>query len=204
MSDQIEKFIAKYKDDQIQLSTNKGCIDWETGKRIWKAQDILEEEFILLYSDNYANCRIDKIVQTRKKEHSTICMLIQPKVKGNIQIKSDVQVECYDNTRSGNYQYVEIGYMSVNKRKLLNSLDKEKCLSKTLEILSNKGELSCIKGDGIYHSISDINRLKLMEGHLKPKKIIMIDRDAINKKPEKMQYISNIKDFVLIDDTVKL
>ena len=54
-----------------------------------------------------------------------------------------------------------------------------------------------------YYSISDIDRLELMREYLKPKKIILIDRDGvINVKAPKGQYIESWDDFKWISDTV--
>ena len=46
-------------------------VEWDTGKRIWEAKDLLEECFVLLYSDNFAPFPIDKVLETHYKNKIT-------------------------------------------------------------------------------------------------------------------------------------
>ena len=54
-----------------------------------------------------------------------------------------------------------------------------------------------------YYSISDLDRLKLTEEYLKPKKILLIDRDGvINKKAPRGEYVASWKRFSFIRENV--
>ena len=125
------------------------------------------------------------------------------KAGGNIRIDNDVIK--YDPTRkSDGLTHVEVGYMHIKKNRFITQLNKEESLSLTIKKLAENNLLSYVENKSKYHSISDINRLKITEKHLQRKKIILIDRDGtINKKPEKMKYIKKWDQIVLIDSTIR-
>src|SRR3989442_2548941 len=37
----------------VEIDYSRGPAEWETGRRMWEARAMLDERFLLLYSDNY-------------------------------------------------------------------------------------------------------------------------------------------------------
>ena len=75
--------------------------------------------------------------------------------------------------------------------------------SEIIELLVARKQISGLVIKEPYHSISDIDRLELLREYLKPKKIILIDRDGvINVKAPKGEYIESWDAFKWNDDTV--
>ena len=64
-------------------------------------------------------------------------------------------------------------YMIMNKNLALKELNRDSSLTETIVKLVNQGKVSAIINSGIYHSISDPERLRLTEEYLKPKKILL-------------------------------
>ena len=72
-----------------------------------------------------------------------------------------------------------------------------------IELLVDYSQIAGLIINDPYHSVSDTQRLELMREYLRPKKIILIDRDGvINKKAPKGKYIAKWEEFKFIDDTV--
>jgi len=132
--------------------------------------------------------------------------MVSKKTKGNIQLDDNGLVLIYDNSRSsGTLNYVEIGYMIVEKHKTLSFYDSPDCsFSLILEKMSNDKQIVTSIQHNSYYSISDSRRWQLAEEYLKPKKIILIDRDGvINHKANRGEYINKWGGFKFIEDTVE-
>ena len=68
--------------------------------------------------------------------------------------------------------------------------------------MADKHQISAWVQHDSYHSISDPKRWQKAQEYLKPKKIILIDRDGvINKKASRGEYISKWEDFIWIQET---
>ena len=201
----IKEYILNNPNYLLIFDFCEGPQEWETGTRLWNARNQLEDEYLLLYSDNYASFSLKKSFKMFRQKQSAICLLLYPKKNGNVSIDNLNNVEKYDPSRSSNsFKYVEVGYMIMNKNLALKELNRDSSLTETIVKLVNQGKVSAIVNSGIYHSISDPTRLKITEEYLKPKKILLIDRDGtINIKAPMMKYISNINDFKFIDSTLR-
>jgi histidinol-phosphate phosphatase family protein len=101
--------------------------------------------------------------------------------------------------------YVEIGFMIANKTVIEEISDNTNdSFSRTLTKLSNSGRVSGVVGLDSYYSISDLERLEIIRNFLKPKKIILIDRDGtINVKSKKGFYITTAEQVEYIQDSVE-
>jgi len=186
----------------IQYST--GPVEWDTGKRIWMAREKLDDRFVLLYSDNFAPFPLDKVLALHEKNQSPLTFMVALKKPGNIALDEVGIVQKYDNNRPTNgFDYVEIGYMIVEKDKTLGFYEVPECsFSSILKKMAAQHQISAwIQRDG-YYSISDPERWKKTEEYLSSKKIILIDRDGvINNKAPRGEYISRWEDFEWIEET---
>ena len=54
------------------IEYSKGEIEWDTGKRLYKAQCQIKDEFLLLYSDNFIQFNLAKLVKKYQENKSLI------------------------------------------------------------------------------------------------------------------------------------
>jgi len=192
----------------VEIDYSHGPEDWDTGRRVWEARSHLESQFLLLYSDNFAQFRLQRLLSLYHKHHRPITLVLAPKEKGNIKVSSDGKIEAYNKTRKGDgFDYVELGYMLVDRDVMLHKLSTctgfpNTSFSNLLQKFANESNIAADIVRDPYHSISDIDRLQLMREYLRPKKILLIDRDGvINQKAPKGEYISTWKEFQWISET---
>ena len=190
----------------VEITYSHGPVEWETGRRVWEARDQLEAGFLLLYSDNYVPFSREKLHAFHSARDAVVSLLVQPKANANIRLRSDGMVDLYDPSRTApGLEYVEIGYMSTRRDALLAGMDDpDASFSVTLRGLAAKGQLAGLVSRDPYHSISDIERLRLTERYLSSKRILLIDRDGtINARPPRAEYVTSWEKFHWIDDTVE-
>ena len=189
-----------------KIKYSYGPNEWNTTKRIFEAKDKIQSNFLLLYSDNYINFNLSTLVKNFKSSKSVISLHIAEKNNGNIRIiDSTLNIIDYNYSRKkSEYNYVEVGYMLINKAKLFKNIKKinnnvNYNFSKILYNLSNKKLINAVKIKGHYNSISDYKRLLITRKFFKQKLILLLDRDGtINKKSKKGRYVENWNDFNFI------
>ena len=133
-------------------------------------------------------------------------LLLHEKENGNVRLDANGNVEAYDPTRSKRgLNYVEIGYMIIERGRMLDAYNvPDVSFSEILEKLVRAGQVSGLVSGDSYHSISDLNRLKLAEQYLAVKRVLMIDRDGtINKRAPRGEYIASWHDFHWEPQTVE-
>ena len=203
-ANKIEKYFGNGSEWGWKIEYSEGPVEWDTGKRIWEAKEIIDDRFLLLYSDNFVPFPLDKILTFHEKNHKSITLMVVPKKSGNIKLDKGGIVIKYDNNRlDEGLDYVEIGYMIIEKDKTLSFYDHPECsFSSVLRKMATQKQISGWVQNDQYHSISDPERWKKTEEYLKPKKIILIDRDGvINRKAPRGEYISKWEEFRWIPET---
>lgn len=207
--------ISKYFNDGSQfgwkINYSQGPLEWNTAKRIMMAKNQIKKNFLLLYSDNYIHFDIEILKKKFKSSNSIITLHIAKKFKGNIKIikNSNNFIDYNISRKKTDYNFVEVGYMLVDKERLFNNFVKinnsyNYNFSKILNKLCKRKLISAVNIKGDYNSISDIKRLKITRLFFKVKKIILLDRDGtINKKSTKGRYIEKWQDFVFIRENLK-
>lgn len=181
----------------------------ESGLRIKNAKDLLRDYFLLLYCDNYFPLQLKKIISFFKSHPSDVLVTVYSNkdnsTKNNMLVREGL-VTKYDSTRlEDNLNGVDIGFFIVNK-KVLNLLPKtnSKFEKKVLPYLIKKRKLSGYLTDEKYYSIGDLDRVKITEKFLIPKKIVFLDRDGvINKKPPKADYVKKWEEFEFLPGSIE-
>jgi histidinol-phosphate phosphatase family protein len=204
LSKEIEMYFSDGSSWGWSIEYSKGPVEWDTGKRIWEAKEKIDDMFLLLYSDNFAPFPLDKVLQLHKNNQKSLTFMVAPKKPGNIKLSETGIVQKYNNNRScKGFDYVEIGYMIVEKRQTLAFYDVPECsFSSILRKMAAKHQISAWIQRDTYYSISDPIRWKKAEKYLDAKKIILIDRDGvINNKALQGEYISRWEDFEWIEET---
>ena len=204
LSEKIEDYFNDGSTWGWKIEYSKGPIEWDTGKRIWEARTKLNDCFLLLYSDNFAPFQLKKIFDQHVINQKALTFMVAPKKPGNISLDESGIVKKYDNNRSDHeMNYVEIGYMVVEKEKTLGFYETPDCsFSSILQKMADQQQISGWIQNDYYHSVSDPDRWKITQTYLAPKKILLIDRDGvINQKASQGQYISSWEEFEWILDT---
>lgn len=202
----VREYFSDGRDLGVAITYSEGPAEWETARRVAEATHALEARFLLLYSDNYVPVDIANLVDLHESRHPAITLLLSRKKSGNIRVDGDGHVVGYDPTRTApNLEYVEIGYMVVERDAILPLLEpRDQSFSRVLVRLASEGRLAGLVTGDAYHSISDLQRWKLAEQYLADKRILLIDRDGtINERAPRGEYVGRWKDFRWVPDTVE-
>lgn len=182
----------------------------KSGTRILNAHELLDKYFLLLYCDNYFPFDLKKtreiFIKTGAKVLTTAFSNTDKSTKNNILISDEGFVEKYDKTRTEkNLNGVDIGFMLVEKN-VLSLLPKtnSKFEDEIFPKLIREQKLAGFLTDQKYYSIGDIERVKITEKFLKPKKVVFLDRDGVvNKKAPKADYVKTWGEFVFLPGVLK-
>jgi histidinol-phosphate phosphatase family protein len=207
-SDEIINFFGDGKKWGWNITYSQGPIEWDTGKRIWEAKNFFKRQFILLYSDNFTLYNLDAHFKVHSANNKTLTLLLVKKCPGNISVNKKNIVRKFDSIRTSKNNYVEIGFILVNKPSFIKFFEKYKKLeyqvnlSKIIQEITKAREVAAFFQEDSYYSISDPLRWKETCEYLSFKKIIFIDRDGvINKKVKQGEYVEHYEDFHFIKET---
>ncbi len=203
-----EKIVEYFGDGSSwgwSISYSNGPVEWPTTKRIHKALDQIDEQFLLLYSDNFAQLRLSELARVKNDRNSAMTLSVVRKFPGNIQLDANNSVAKYDSSRSdSNADYVEIGYSLISKSKIIAFLYEHihENFSSVIQSLTDSKQVSAVVVATGYSSISDSLRLASTEIFLKYHKILLLDRDGtLNVKPERGEYVNSISEFQWIESS---
>ena len=210
LGEKISTYFGDGKQWGWEISYSHGPIEWDTGRRIWESRKLLDDFFLLTYSDNFVQLKLDDLYSRWRKNSSTLALHLFEKKGGNVAVLDDMNIlyEPRDEI-NGALNFVELGYTITNKKMLLNEMPSidgfpNICFSSVIAYLSKKSMVSGVVVKDQYHSISDPKRLDLAREYLKLKKIILLDRDGtINKKAERGKYITSWNEFEFISKNIE-
>jgi D-glycero-D-manno-heptose 1,7-bisphosphate phosphatase len=195
-SDVIRKYFSSGKKMGITIQYHINPPEIETYKRIYDARSFLEKEFLLLYSDNYCSLNLHDLFSNYKKLKSKFIISVCKKRKGNIIVdKKNKKISKYFFTKNKKADFVDIGYMIVNKKNLIaNYLNSNVPFNFFINKLANKKNVNYFFNDTGYLSISDLKRLKISQIFFKSN-YILIDRDGVlNQKNKNHFYVRNLQE----------
>jgi len=203
-----EKIVEYFGDGSSwgwSISYSNGPVEWSTTKRIHEALDQIDEQFLLLYSDNFAQLRLSELAQVNRDRNSAMTLSVVRKFPGNIQLDANSSVAKYDSSRSeSSAEFVEIGYSLISKSKIIACLDEHihENFSSVIQSLTEDQQVSAVQVKTGYMSISDPLRLSRTEAFLKQHKILLLDRDGtLNVKPQRGEYVNSIDEFNWIESS---
>jgi D-glycero-D-manno-heptose 1,7-bisphosphate phosphatase len=154
--------------------------DTNTGKRILDAYNMLDDNFLLIYADNYWPIQLDFMIKNLNKKKAFISTTVFNNSGGtgeygyenNVQVNSEGFVIKYDKTRkSDGLNGVDIGYFVVNK-KLLDNTSKAN-LSFENDMIPKfieKKNLAAFVTNAQYYYITDMKCVKKFENFVSLKK----------------------------------
>lgn len=171
-----EMIMKRYRNslsNGVQIEYSIGTVDDQTGRRLLKAYDMLDEFFLLLYGDNYWPIELTDMLKLYRQKNASVLTTVFSNKNGtgeygaenNVEVGSDCFVKKYDKKRmSKGLNGVDIGYFIVNKS-CLNS-GAEGNISFEEDILTRlvlDRQVVAYITDTQYYYITDINSLRNLE-----------------------------------------
>ena len=204
LAEKIQEYFGDGSRWGWQIDYSEGPVEWDTGRRLWEACSLLDHRFLLCYCDNFVPFSLEKVLRRHERHGLSLTFMISRKSPGNIAVDENGIVQQYDKNRSTEEcDSVEIGYMVVERDRTFAFYEQpDSSFSTILQKMTEHREISTwLQGDS-YHSISDPERWKKTEAYLKPKKILLVDRDGvINRKAPQGEYITVWEEFEWISET---
>ena len=202
LPEKIEEHFGDGSNLGINIKYSIGDVSFETGKRIKNAEELLDDNFLLMYCDNYWPLNLKKLVEYHDNHNVLATVTIYTNkdnfTKSNMKVDDKGYVTSYDKSRKEkNLSGVDIGFFIINKKVLKLMPDTNFSLEREiLPKLIEKKQLAGYLTDHRYYSIGNLERLPITEKFLQPKKVIFLDRDGvINKKAQKADYIKRWDEF---------
>ena len=178
-------------------------VENDTQYRLKAAEDILRDDFLVMYCDNICPINFSELERGYEKNNALIQITAYANddnyTKNNLRIFADGKIEQYDKKRiSSNLKGVDIGYAIVSKKVIsLMSDENDNFEAVVYPKLVEEGKLYATVTKHRYYSIGSFSRIELTEKYLSGQKYIFLDRDGVtNKKPPKAEYVCKPEDFV--------
>jgi histidinol-phosphate phosphatase family protein len=200
-----EKVVEHFGDGEefgIKILYSISPVEDDTGLRIFKAKDIIKDEFLLLYCDNYWPLNLQKMytkfIESQTDALVTIYGNKDGYTKSNCIVDKDDFLIVYDKSRQvSNLNGVDIGFFILKKEVInlipVGNVNFEK---EVMPVLVGNKNIIAYKTDHRYYSVGSHERLLLTEKFLERRPTIILDRDGvINKKAPKAEYITRIEDW---------
>lgn len=201
-----EKIIGYFGDGAkwgVHITYSVTPVEYETGLRLKNAANLIQNEFLLMYCDNYCPIDFQKLVADYRKNNALLQFTAYRNddgyTKSNLRIGADGQVEVYDKKRvTPNLQGVDIGYAIVNKQVFaLLPEENHNFEAVVYPELVREGKLYATVTQHRYYSVGSWERIELTKAFFSPRKFIFLDRDGtLNVRPPRACYIERPEDFV--------
>jgi D-glycero-D-manno-heptose 1,7-bisphosphate phosphatase len=201
-SEVIEDYFSLVNVNNLRIRIVKSDESLSKSERIMHAKNLIQPSFMLLYSDNYAQFEVWKIVNHPGKNVITI----SKKNPGNILIDRESMLvkRFFHGQRVTDATHVEIGYSKFDKKSLIKEIEKTHDLDAAISNLTLADNLYAVELPHGYLSISDPVRLEHTRSVFSSNEIVLIDRDGIiNQKPAKANYLVNENDIKYISETLE-
>ncbi len=210
LGEQIHEYFGTGSKWGWDIRYSHGPADWDTGRRVVEAAGLLDDSFVLLYSDNFALVDLGVLADRHAATGRSLTLTLKLKTGGNVRYSPQRDVTAYDPTRSvPGLDHVEIGYMLVERDTTLRiskAVDgyPDIAFSDVIHAAAGVGELGGIETGGAYYSVSDPARLELTRDYFSTKKILLIDRDGtISRGLARGQYVETWEQFEFVPETVQ-
>jgi len=176
-------------------------IEDSTGTRIYKAKELLDERFLLLYCDNFLHFNINQLLSFHLEKNALMTMIVYRNhygvTKNNLFLNKEGYVERYDRERKADgLNGVDLGFFIVEK-KVVDLMPKEDFwLFDFFPSFIPQKKLAGLATDNLYYSLSTPERMKQTERFFAPRKVIFLDRDGvINKRQPKGDWVKKWSEF---------
>lgn len=204
-ADVIQNYLGDGSSFGVHISYSVTPKEYDTGARIRSVQNILKEEFLLLYCDNYCPINYQKAYELFRDSKCMIQVTAYANrdgyTKNNLKTEGTSVVK-YDKKReTEGLNAVDIGYALIKKEALRylpeGNINFER---EVYPVVVGKNQMSVYLTEHRYYSIGSWERMELTKQFFQEKDVVFLDRDGtLNKKPPKACYIENPEEFVWMD-----
>lgn len=207
LPEKVTEYFGDGSKHGLRIKYSVGGLEDGTATRLKNAASLLDEEFLLMYCDNYIDLDLASLLDFHRKHNVPVTMTLYTNkydlTKNNAFVNSDGFVVKYDKSRKqGGLNAVDLGFFIAGKE-LLAMIPEENCYmdEKILPALVAENKLGGFLIDQIYQSLSTPERLKRAEHFFSPRMVIFLDRDGvINKKMPKGDYVKKWEEFKFLPE----
>ncbi|MBU1092508.1 HAD-IIIA family hydrolase, partial [Patescibacteria group bacterium] len=214
LPDKVQEHFGDGAEFGIKINYHIGRVEDETGTRLKNAEHLLDDQFLLMYGDNYWPMDLAKMVDMYNKMGVLGSTTVYGNrddgaeygAENNICVSNEGYVLKYDKSRQDtDLNGVDIGFFLMDKKVLdLSSSNNFSFEQEILPQLASTGQLAGFRTDHPYYWMTTPNSVKIMEKFLNPKKIIFLDRDGvINKQMLPHDYVKQWSEFEFLPGTIE-
>lgn len=199
----IRDYLGDGSEWGVNIEYDVTPVDYNTADRITHAKELLDDEFLFMYCDNYCPVDFGKLQRDFYSNNSDIQVSVYSNkdgyTKNNIRFdEGNGKIIVYDKTRmETNLAGVDIGYAIV-KKEVLDLVESrgENFEQIVYPKLVQQGTMYATVTDHRYYSVGSWERIKLTEEFFNIKKVVFLDRDGtINVRAPKACYIETPEEF---------
>ncbi len=162
-----------YKEKDITIKILETGLETQTGGRVKKAKDYLDDTFLLTYGDGLANVNISESIKFHEKQNrlATVTAVRPPARFGSLTIDCE-SVISFGEKISTNEGWINGGFFVLNK-KVLNFIDGDETIfeKKPLEELASSNNLSAFKHNGFFYPVDTIREKEIVENLISNNKL---------------------------------
>lgn len=206
LSEKVVEYFGEGDRWGIKITYSISPVEDDTGLRISKAKHLINNEFLLLYCDNYWPLKLPEMYA--KFKHAKVDSLVtiygnkDGYTKHNCIVDENDFLVAYDKSRQlPGLKGVDIGFFLL-KKKVLNMIPEGNVNfeKEVIPKLVADRNIVVFKTDHRYYSVGSHERLVWTEKFLERQPTIIIDRDGVlNKKAPKAEYITKWRDWEWIE-----
>lgn len=205
MPEDIMEYLKDGREYGVNISYDITPVEYNTGGRLLHAQELIDEQFLLMYCDNYCPIHFQQLVKDYESNHALIQLSAYENkdgyTKSNLLI-NDGLVRAYDKKRiTPNLQGVDIGYAVIDKCVFRYMAGQDVNFEEAVypEIVKEEKLFSTLTKHR-YYSVGSWERIQLTEQFFDNQPTVFLDRDGtINKRPPKACYIENPEQFIWLE-----
>ena len=168
-----------------------------TAYRVQHAAHRLDEQFLLLYCDNYWPMRFAEMWDAKVRSEAPAQITVYANRDGysrdSVIVGGDNFVEVFDRSRTTpGLQGIEISYAILERDTVLPLLPEHQELFEqaVYPVLAARGELHAFVSGHRYYSVGSHERLALTEAFLARRPAVILDRDGVlNERPPRAAYV---------------
>jgi D-glycero-D-manno-heptose 1,7-bisphosphate phosphatase len=180
----------------VSIEYSISDIEDDTGRRIKRAQPLLDPVFLLMYCDNYWPMPFthmwQKFVTSGVSAQITVYRNTDHYTRDNVLVDSEEYVLDYDKSRKKpGLHGVDIGF-AILKHSTIDMLSDENVLfeKEVYPQLVSRRQLGAYLTDHRYYSVGSSDRLPLTDAFLARRPTVFLDRDGVlNKKMPRAEYV---------------
>jgi D-glycero-D-manno-heptose 1,7-bisphosphate phosphatase len=182
-----------------------------TARRVLDAVDVLDDNFLLLYCDNYWPMRFARVWEQYQRAGQPCQVVVyanRDQYTRSSVIVDDGLVTRFDRDRvAPGLSGVEISYAIIDKATavpLLEQHPEELFEVAVYQPLAERGQLGAYWSEHRYYSVGSMRRLPLTHRFLSRHPTVILDRDGVlNERPARAEYVTHPRDFRWIDGSLE-